>query len=109
MQHTGGTAIMRFRWTSPGPLDVGLFNYSLIDCTSGVAHRRHLAYENGTSRTSDQAEETFQVNPSRTYRMRITGQGTYHREPRNQFEGLIGHFDVAPDSAPDWENETPCV
>jgi hypothetical protein len=81
MKHTGGTATMKFRWRSPGRLDVGLFNYTLIDCTSGESHRRHLGYETGTSRTSDEAEATFKVNPSRKYRMRISGQGTYHRDP----------------------------
>jgi hypothetical protein len=110
MKHTGGTATMKFRWRSPGRLDVGLFNYTLIDCTSGESHRRHLGYETGTSRTSDEAEATFKVNPSRKYRMRISGQGTYHRDPRNQFEGLIGHFDIAPDGgSPKWQGETICA
>jgi len=110
MKHTGGKATMKFRWSSPGPLDVGLFKYYLIDCTSGESHLRTLSYENGTSRTSAKAEATIRVNPSRKYRMMIQGQGTYHRDPRSQFEGLIGHFDIAPDSdAPKWQGETICA
>jgi hypothetical protein len=110
MKHTGGKATMKFRWRSPGPLDVGLFDYFLIDCTSGESHRRSLDYETGTSRTSDKGEATIRVNPSRKYRMRISGQGTYHRNPATQFQGLIGHFDIAPDSgAPKWQGETICA
>ncbi len=109
MKHTGGTATMKFRWSSPGPLDVGGFMYYLIDCTSGESHRRTLTYETGTSRTSDEGEATIRVNPSRKYRMMIQGQGTYHRDPRTQFEGLIGHFDVAPSGAPIWRGETICA
>jgi hypothetical protein len=110
MKHTGGKATMKFRWRSPGPLDVGLFKYYLIDCTSGESHLRHLSYETGTSRTSDKGEATIRVNPSRKYRMMIQGQGTYHRDPRTQFEGLIGHFDIAPDGgSPKWQGETICA
>lgn len=110
MKHTGGKATMKFRWSSPGPLDVGLFKYYLIDCTSGESHLRYLGYETGTSRTSDKGEATIRVNPSRKYRMMIQGQGTYHRDPRTQFEGLIGHFDIAPDGGgPKWQGETICA
>jgi hypothetical protein len=110
MKHTGGKATMTFRWRSPGPLDVGLFKYYLIDCTSGESHLRHLSYETGTSRTSDKGEATIRVNPSRKYRMMIQGQGVYHRDPRTQFEGLIGHFGISPDSdSPEWQGETICA
>jgi hypothetical protein len=55
-QHTGGTATMRFRWSSVGRVQTGTFVYKLIDCTTGRSSDalvRRLGYETptGTSGT----------------------------------------------------------
>jgi hypothetical protein len=112
MKHTGGTATMQFRWYSSGRIQVGMFVYELIDCTSGQKHVRRMVYENGTTRTSDRAEATFKVNPSRKYRMRIGGDGSYDRPSRapGELSGLTGYWtSFTPNASPKWQGETACA
>jgi hypothetical protein len=110
MKHTGGIATMQFRWSSVGRLQVGTFIYQLIDCTSGRSHTRRMDYETGTSGTSDRAEATFAVNPSRKYRMRISGEGTYERPNRaGELTGLVGYWSIAPGAPVNWRGETTCA
>jgi len=108
MKHTGGTATMQFSWYSVGRLQVGTFIYQLIDCTSGQLHTRRMDYENGTKGTSDKAEATFKVNPSRKYRMRISGEGSYERKS-DGFSGLAGYWSIAPGAPTKWQSETTCA
>ncbi|HWM04483.1 MAG TPA: hypothetical protein VNP92_19265 [Actinophytocola sp.] len=108
MKHTGGTATMQFRWSSVGRLQEGTFIYQLIDCTSGQSHTRRMDYETGTKGTSDKAEATFKVNPSRKYRMRISGQGSYERKS-DGFSGLAGYWSIAPGAPTKWQSETTCA
>jgi hypothetical protein len=109
MKHTGGTATVQFRWSSVGRLQVGMFMYQLIDCTSGQKHTRRMTYEEGTRVTSDRAEETFKVNPSRKYRMWIGGEGSYERES-DGFSGLAGYWtSFKPGVSTKWQGKTACV
>ena len=67
-----------------------------------------MDYENGTKGTSDKAEATFKVNPSRKYRMRISGEGSYERES-DGFSGLAGYWSIAPGAPTKWQSETTCA
>jgi hypothetical protein len=109
MKHTGGTATMQFRWSSVGRLQVGMFVYELIGCTSGQKHTRRMVYEEGTRGTSDRAEATFKVNPARKYRMRILGDGSYERKS-DGFSGLAGYWtSFNPSVSTKWQGETTCA
>jgi hypothetical protein len=109
-QRTGGTAVMRFRWSSVGRVQTGTFVYQLFDCTTGntsAALTRRLDYETPTG-TSGHGEATVKVNPSHTFRMRINGQGVYERPPEGIY-GLVGYWSgYQPDADPKWVNETIC-
>jgi hypothetical protein len=110
-QRTGGTATMRFRWSSVGRVQTGTFVYQLLDCTTGhtsASLTRRLDYETPTG-TSGHAEATVKVNPAHKYRMRISGGGVYERAADGVF-GLVGYWSsVPPQGSPKWQGETTCA
>jgi hypothetical protein len=111
LRHTGDTAEMRFSWSSVGPLLSGTFVYQLFDCTTGgTSHAltRRLGYPTGGG-TSGGAEATLAVDPAHTYRMRITGEGSYQRRT-DGFSGVAGYWSVSPPAGnPAWTDQTPCA
>ncbi|MDT7579718.1 MAG: hypothetical protein QOK35_982 [Pseudonocardiales bacterium] len=110
-RHSGGTAGMRLHWSSIGRIASGMFVYQLFDCTTGTTSQaltRHLGYEAGAG-TSGGAEATLTVDPSHTYRMRITGEGSYERSS-DGFSGVLGYWSVSPpDGNPAWTASTVCA
>ena len=99
-QRNGGTATMRFRWSSVGRVQTGTFVYQLFDCTTGhtsAGLTRRLGYETPTG-TSGRAEATVKVNPAHKYRMRISGGGSYERAPDGVY-GLAGFLSSEPPQA----------
>ena len=73
-QRNGGTATMRFRWSSVGRVQTGTFVYQLFDCTTGhtsAGLTRRLGYETPTG-TSGRAEATVKVKLRRTRLTRTT-------------------------------------
>jgi hypothetical protein len=110
-QHSGGTASMRFSWSSVGRITSGTFVYQLFDCTTGgtsQALTRHLGYETGAG-TSGSTEATLAVDPSHTYRMRITGEGSYERRS-DGLSGVLGYWSFSPPGGnPAWTSSTACV
>jgi hypothetical protein len=111
LQRSGGTATMRFSWSSVGPVLSGTFVYQLFDCTTGGtsdALTRRLGYPTRAG-TSGSAEATLAVDPSHTYRMRISGEGAYERRS-DGFNGLAGYWSIQPPGGtPAWRAETPCA
>ncbi len=111
LRRDGGTATMRFSWSSIGPVLSGTFVYQLFDCTTGGtsdALTRRLGYPTRAG-TSGSAEATLAVDPSRTYRMRITGDGSYERRS-DGFNGVVGYWSIRPPGGvPAWTAETPCA
>jgi hypothetical protein len=109
--HRGDTATMRFGWSSVGPISSGTFVYQLFDCTTGgtsQALTRRLGYERGAG-TAGGAEATLAVDPSHTYRMRITGDGAYERLS-DGFSGVLGYWSTSPPGAnPAWTGSTVCA
>jgi hypothetical protein len=110
-QRNGGTATMRFRWSSVGRVQTGTFVYQLFDCTTGhtsAGLTRRLGYETPTG-TSGHAEATVKVNPAHKYRMRISGGGSYERAPDGVY-GLAGYWSSEPpQGSPKWQGETTCA
>ena len=110
-QRTGGTATMRFRWSSVGRVRTGSFVYQLVDCTTGRtsdALTRRLDYETPAG-TSGEGEATLKVNRSHTYRMRIRGGGTYERKADDGLTGTLGYWGIAPTDKPKWSAQTTCA
>ena len=110
-QRTGGTATMRFRWSSVGRVQTGTFVYQLFDCTTGhtsAGLTRRLGYETPTG-TSGHAEAAVKVNPAHEYLMRISGGGVCERAADGVF-GLVGYWSsLPPQGSPKWQGETTCV
>ena len=97
-QRNGGTATMRFRWSSVGRVQTGTFVYQLFDCTTGhtsAGLTRRLGYETPTG-TSGRAEATVKVNPAHKYRMRITGRVVRARARRRLRAGRLLEQRAAP-------------
>ncbi len=90
---TPAKATMQFRWYSSGQIAVG-FHVPVDRLHERQSHTRRLTYQTGTNRTSDRAEATFKVNPTRKYHMRIGGDGTYERASRapGELSGLYGYW-----------------
>ena len=97
-QRNGGTATMRFRWSSVGRVQTGTFVYQLFDCTTGhtsAGLTRRLGYETPTG-TSGHAEATVKVNPAHKYRMRISGGGRTSARPTASRAGRLLEQRAAP-------------
>ncbi|MGQ0631134.1 MAG: hypothetical protein ACT4P1_08825 [Sporichthyaceae bacterium] len=82
LERVGSRTTMHYGWQTAGRLQVGVFNFSLIDCSTGKRLEdtvRVMSYPRGSTTPSGSGTASFTLPADKRYRTYLYGAGTYRR------------------------------
>ncbi|MGQ0624218.1 MAG: hypothetical protein ACT4PP_06115 [Sporichthyaceae bacterium] len=82
LERVGNRITMHYGWSTVGYLQVGAFNFSIFDCSTGKQLPqtvRPMTYPRGSKKPSGQGSATFTLSTGKRYQSSLYGAGTYRR------------------------------